>query len=92
MEINVFMCYIILYAGNLNLTKNNKRVHETLHQLGKKYGAIFSFQLGWYPAVVINDYSLLKEALVKLGDQSSYRLGYLFFMRLINMANFGKCL
>ena len=89
MEINVFMCYIILYAGNLNLTKNNKRVHETLHQLGKKYGAIFSFQLGWYPAVVINDYNLLKEAFVKSGDQCSHRLGHLFSMKLFNISNLG---
>ena len=57
----------------MNLLTSNCKLHRTLLELGRIYGPIFSIQLGWYPAVVINDYDLLKEALIKKGNQCSDR-------------------
>lgn len=39
----------------------------TLTKLGKKYGNIFSLQLGSRLVVVLNDYAVIKEAFVKQG-------------------------
>jgi len=44
------------------------RPHETFIKLGKKYGPIFSLQLGNSLAIVLNDYESIKEAFIKQGD------------------------
>lgn len=40
----------------------------TLAKLGKKYGNIFSLRLGYRLVVVLNDYTAIKEALIKQGN------------------------
>lgn len=44
-----------------------------MKKMGDEYGGLYSLKLGDYFAVVITDYSIMKEALVKQGDVFSAR-------------------
>ncbi|XP_030838640.1 cytochrome P450 2U1-like [Strongylocentrotus purpuratus] len=47
--------------------------HQILANMAKKYGPIFSMQMGSFYAVVLSDYSLIKQAFAKSGDDFSDR-------------------
>ncbi|XP_044145474.1 cytochrome P450 2K1-like [Bufo gargarizans] len=47
--------------------------HKTLLELSKKYGTVFSVQLGFDKLVVLCGYEAIKDALVNHGDQFSDR-------------------
>ncbi|KAK6171115.1 hypothetical protein SNE40_019372 [Patella caerulea] len=55
--------------------------HITFRKLRQKYGDIFKVQMGSFPAVVISGKELIKEALVKKGDDFSGRPN--FYMNTI---------
>ena len=75
----------------MNLTLGNDRVFDMIHQLGKKYGPVFTLQMGWYPFIVINDFNLMKEAFIKAADQCSNRFDYLPLLKIIGAKDVGQC-
>ena len=80
----------LFVSGNVNILASNKHLHKTFHELGKKYGPIFSIQFGWYPAVVINDLDLLKEALIIKGNHCSDRFTHNMLSKLFGRIPLGK--
>ncbi|XP_071999848.1 cytochrome P450 2K1-like isoform X2 [Engystomops pustulosus] len=46
-----------------------KKPYLTMEHLSKKYGSIFSFQMGQKKIVVLCGYDVVKEALIKHGDE-----------------------
>ncbi|XP_040283160.1 cytochrome P450 2K4-like [Bufo bufo] len=58
--------------GNLHMI-NLKRPTETLMKLSKKYGPIYSIQMGSVKMVVLSGYETVKSALVDYADEFSER-------------------
>ncbi|XP_063771249.1 cytochrome P450 2C5-like [Pseudophryne corroboree] len=58
--------------GNIHIL-NFKRPYETLHQLSKKYGPVYSIQIGEEKMVVLAGYETVKDALVNHADTFSER-------------------
>ncbi|XP_077147725.1 cytochrome P450 2K1-like [Ranitomeya variabilis] len=54
--------------GNLHILDRN-RPYQTLHQLSKKYGPIYTIQLGEEKVVVLCGYEAVKDALVNHADE-----------------------
>ncbi|XP_073442583.1 cytochrome P450 2C5-like [Dendrobates tinctorius] len=54
--------------GNLHILDRN-RPYQTLHQLSKKYGPIYTIQLGVEKVVVLCGYEAVKDALVNHADE-----------------------
>ncbi|XP_029451958.1 cytochrome P450 2K6-like isoform X2 [Rhinatrema bivittatum] len=55
------------FIGSLHML-DLKRPHKTFVELSKKYGSVFSIQLGMKKMVVLTGYETVKEALVNHGD------------------------
>ncbi|XP_060118807.1 cytochrome P450 2K6-like [Heteronotia binoei] len=53
--------------GNLNLL-DLKRPYRTMHKLSKRYGPVFSIQMGLETVVVVSGYETVREALVNQAD------------------------
>nr|XP_056712807.1 cytochrome P450 2K1-like [Euleptes europaea] len=58
--------------GNL-LLLDVKRPYRTMSELSKRYGPVFSFQLGFQKIVVLTGYETVKEALVNQADAFAER-------------------
>ncbi|XP_077147712.1 cytochrome P450 2A10-like [Ranitomeya variabilis] len=58
--------------GNLHILDVN-RPYLTMHELSKKYGAVYTLQLGVEKVVVICGYEAVKDALVNHADELSGR-------------------
>lgn len=58
--------------GNLHLL-NLKRPHKTFVELSKKYGSIFSIQMGMKKMVVLTGYETVKDALVNHANEFGER-------------------
>uniref|UniRef100_A0A3Q1HK00 Uncharacterized protein n=1 Tax=Anabas testudineus TaxID=64144 RepID=A0A3Q1HK00_ANATE len=58
--------------GNM-FTVNHNRVHESLIQLGARYGDVYSLRMGQVWMVVLNSFEALKEALITQGDSVTDR-------------------
>ncbi|XP_077147710.1 cytochrome P450 2K1-like [Ranitomeya variabilis] len=58
--------------GNLHIL-DSKRPYLTMHELSKKYGALYTLQLGVEKVVVICGYEAVKDALVNHADEFSGR-------------------
>ncbi|XP_044145118.1 cytochrome P450 2C5-like [Bufo gargarizans] len=54
--------------GNLHIL-DLKKPYQTLHQLSKKYGPVYTIQLGVEKAVVLCGYEAVKDALVNHADK-----------------------
>ncbi|XP_063297706.1 cytochrome P450 2K1-like [Pelobates fuscus] len=60
--------------GNMHILLTSKlRPHQTFQKLSKKYGPIFSMQMGFKKVVVLCGYDVVKDALVNHGDVFSER-------------------
>nr|XP_006120572.1 cytochrome P450 2D15-like [Pelodiscus sinensis] len=85
------------FFGNL-LQINFKCPHLTLITLSKKFGKIFSFQVGWTNVVVLNGLEVVKEALVQKSEDFADRPPFSLFDHLgfkktcegIMMARYGR--
>ncbi|XP_072195646.1 cytochrome P450 2C9-like isoform X2 [Excalfactoria chinensis] len=76
-------------VGNI-LQVKPKNLAKTLEELSKKYGPVFSVQLGSTPVVVLSGYEVVKEALIDrvdefaarghmpIGDRANKGLGIIF--------------
>ncbi|KAG9470265.1 hypothetical protein GDO78_018367 [Eleutherodactylus coqui] len=58
--------------GNLHIL-DLKKPYQTLHQLSKKYGSVYTIKLGEEEAVVLCGYETVKDALVNHADEFSGR-------------------
>ncbi|XP_069584361.1 cytochrome P450 2C14-like isoform X2 [Ranitomeya imitator] len=58
--------------GNLHIL-DRSRPYQTLHQLSKKYGPIYTIQLGVQKVVVLCGYEAVKDALVNHAEEFSGR-------------------
>ncbi|XP_048701691.1 cytochrome P450 2K4 isoform X3 [Caretta caretta] len=58
--------------GNLHIM-NLKRPYRTMLELSKKYGPVFSIQMGCQKMVVLSGYEMVKEALVNQADAFAER-------------------
>ncbi|XP_066452226.1 cytochrome P450 2K6-like [Eleutherodactylus coqui] len=58
--------------GNLHIL-DLKKPYQTLHQLSKKYGPVYTIKLGVEEAVVLCGYDAVKDALVNHADEFSGR-------------------
>ncbi|XP_068136118.1 cytochrome P450 2K4-like [Hyperolius riggenbachi] len=58
--------------GNLHML-NLKRPYKTFQELAKKYGSVFSFQIGSQKMVVLCGYETVKDALVNHAEEFSER-------------------
>ncbi|XP_077147716.1 cytochrome P450 2C14-like isoform X2 [Ranitomeya variabilis] len=58
--------------GNLHIL-DRSRPYQTLHQLSKKYGPIYTIQLGEQKVVVLCGYETVKDALVNHAEEFSGR-------------------
>ncbi|XP_077147711.1 cytochrome P450 2K1-like [Ranitomeya variabilis] len=58
--------------GNLHIL-DMKRPYLTMHELSKKYGPVYTLQLGVEKVIVICGYEAVKDALVNHGDEFSGR-------------------
>ncbi|XP_004590596.2 cytochrome P450 2K6-like [Ochotona princeps] len=67
--------------GNLHLL-NLKRPYQTMLELSKKYGSIYSIQMGLKKVVVLSGYETVKDALVNYGEQFGERPQVPIFERL----------
>ncbi|EGW03088.1 Cytochrome P450 2C38, partial [Cricetulus griseus] len=69
--------------GNLHIL-NLKRPYQTMLELSKKYGSIYSIHMGPRKVVVLSGYETVKDALVKYGNQFEERSRVPIFERLFN--------
>ncbi|KAM9305504.1 uncharacterized protein PAF06_014065 [Gastrophryne carolinensis] len=60
------------FIGNLNLL-DFKRPHQSLMELSKKYGEVYTLELGGKKTVVLAGYKAVKEALVNQADDFGER-------------------
>ncbi|KAJ1173435.1 hypothetical protein NDU88_005270 [Pleurodeles waltl] len=60
------------FFGNL-LQVDFHKLPRSFDQLSKKFGNVFSFQLGWINLVVVNGYDAVKETLVTKSEDTSDR-------------------
>ncbi|OBS71146.1 hypothetical protein A6R68_00313, partial [Neotoma lepida] len=58
--------------GNI-LQINAKNINQTLTNLSKAYGPIFTLYLGMQPTVVLHGYDTIKEALIDRGEEFAGR-------------------
>ncbi|XP_053565564.1 cytochrome P450 2K6 [Bombina bombina] len=58
--------------GNLHIL-NLKKPYKTFLELYKKYGSVFSIQIGFQKIVILCGYDTVKEALVNHADEFSER-------------------
>ncbi|KAM4042264.1 cytochrome P450 2C5-like isoform 2-T4 [Anomaloglossus baeobatrachus] len=58
--------------GNLHIL-DMKKPYETMHQLSKKYGPVYTIQIGIEKVVVICGFEAVKDALVNHADEFSAR-------------------
>ncbi|XP_073530057.1 cytochrome P450 2C5-like [Phyllobates terribilis] len=58
--------------GNLHIL-DRKRPYQTMHQLSKKYGPVYTIKLGVEKVVVLCGYDAIKDALVNHADEFSGR-------------------
>ncbi|XP_015266726.1 PREDICTED: cytochrome P450 2K1-like [Gekko japonicus] len=58
--------------GNLHLL-DVKRPYRTLSQLSKRYGPVFSFEMGFQKMVILTGYEAVKEALVNQAEAFAER-------------------
>ncbi|KAG9494684.1 hypothetical protein GDO78_002172 [Eleutherodactylus coqui] len=68
--------------GNLHMF-NLREPYGTLTQMSKKHGSIFSLQFGFINIVVLSGYKVVKDALIKHGDDFSDRPQIPLFAKLI---------
>ena len=59
------------FIGNLHLV--SEHLHETLAEMGNKYGPISTFNLGQLRAVIVNDFPTAKEVLMERGTEFAGR-------------------
>ncbi|XP_041483984.1 cytochrome P450 2U1-like [Lytechinus variegatus] len=59
--------------GSLPSLAGKDMPHVILANMAKKYGPIFSMQMGSFYAVVLSDYSLIRQAFTKSNDEFSDR-------------------
>ncbi|XP_074524638.1 cytochrome P450 2J2-like [Halichoeres trimaculatus] len=59
-------------VGNI-FSVDHKKTHESMTQLAKKYGDVYSLRIGQEWLVVLNGFEVLKEALVNQGDSLADR-------------------
>ncbi|XP_031202898.1 cytochrome P450 2K6-like [Mastomys coucha] len=69
--------------GNLHIL-NLKRPYQTMLELSKKYGPIYSIQMGPRKVVVLSGYETVKDALVNHGNQFGERSQVPIFERLFD--------
>ncbi|XP_073530130.1 cytochrome P450 2K4-like isoform X2 [Phyllobates terribilis] len=76
--------------GNLHMI-NMKRPNETYMKLAKKYGPVYSIQMGTLKMVVLSGYETVKSALVDYADEFADRAHIRIFEEINQgWANFGK--
>ena len=63
-----------------DLGTNPDKLHKTLAALSKQYGPMLGLKLGSYPAVVLSNLEVVKEAFVKKGDCFCNRPHFLYAM------------
>ncbi|KAJ1149050.1 hypothetical protein NDU88_001870 [Pleurodeles waltl] len=76
--------------GNLHLI-NLKRPQKTFVELSKKYGSVFSIQLGMKKMVVLAGYETVKDALVHHGSEFGERAHVPIFEDINNGFVFYRC-
>ncbi|XP_075125332.1 cytochrome P450 2K1-like [Leptodactylus fuscus] len=64
--------------GNLHMLDLD-RPYQTLHQLSKQYGPVYTIQLGLEKVVILCSYEAIKDALVNHADEFSGRPGVPLF-------------
>ncbi|GAB1301065.1 Cytochrome P450 2F2 [Apodemus speciosus] len=69
--------------GNLHIL-NLKRPYQTMLELSKKYGPIYSIQMGPRKVLVLSGYETVKDALVNYGNQFGERSQVPIFERLFD--------
>ncbi|XP_028743086.2 cytochrome P450 2K6-like [Peromyscus leucopus] len=69
--------------GNLHIL-NLKRPYQTMLELSKKYGPIYSIHMGPRKVVVLSGYDTVKDALVNYGNQFGERSRVPIFERLFD--------
>ncbi|XP_008060187.1 cytochrome P450 2D17-like [Carlito syrichta] len=67
--------------GNL-LQVDYRNLPYCMNQLRRRFGDVFSLQLGWTPVVVLNGLAALREALVTRGEDTADRVPAPFFDHL----------
>ncbi|XP_044531717.1 cytochrome P450 2K6-like isoform X1 [Gracilinanus agilis] len=67
--------------GNLHIL-NLKRPYQTMQELSKKYGPIFSLRMGPKTVVVLSGYETVKDALVNYSEQFGERAHVPIFERV----------
>ncbi|KAM3930482.1 cytochrome P450 2K1-like isoform 2-T2 [Leptodactylus fuscus] len=68
--------------GNLHMLDLN-RPYQTLHQLSKKYGPVYTIQMGEEKVVVLCGYEAVKDALINHAEEFSGRPGVPLFDDMI---------
>ncbi|XP_052599756.1 cytochrome P450 2K6-like [Peromyscus californicus insignis] len=69
--------------GNLHIL-NLKRPYQTMLELSKKYGPVYSIHMGLKKVVVLSGYETVKDALINYGNQFGERSRVPIFERLFN--------
>ncbi|XP_008060184.1 cytochrome P450 2D17-like isoform X2 [Carlito syrichta] len=64
--------------GNM-LQVNLDNLPSSISQLRRRFGDVFSLQLGWAPVVVLNGLAAVREALVSRGEDTADRMPVPFF-------------
>ena len=82
----IFIQFHSSVLGHLHLI-GKKSLHLFLFELSKKYGNIFSLQLGQRKAIVITSHDLLQEALIKKGKIFASRPDFPLFRYTRNGRN-----
>ncbi|XP_043922157.1 cytochrome P450 2D6-like [Protopterus annectens] len=85
------------FLGNM-LQIGIRKQHLRLTELSKKFGNLYSLQLGWVHAVVVNGFDAMKELLIKKSEDCADRpnlpvievLGYTDKNEGIVMARYGR--
>ena len=76
---------VFLSPGNCGYVNHNNKLHHTFSKLAEHYGPIVGLQLGWYPAILLTDYKLIRKAFNGQPDIYSDRANHIFFRWLIGM-------
>lgn len=80
--------------GNLHLLRNYKIPYQGFSDLAKKYGDVYSLQMGSVPAVVVNGVDNVRQVLVQKGHQFDSRPNFNRYHQLFhgNKQNCEYCL
>lgn len=70
------------FIGNLDLLDGYETPFQAFGILAKKYGDVFSLQLGSVPTLVVNGYENIKEVLLTKGDKFDARPNFQRFNML----------